>query len=83
MAYSSNHSYSGGKDWEDHGLRPAKAKSYGDPPLNNQGVVYDPVIPAIWEAIKVARCWLWGHPWTKTWGPIHKSNKVLEVWLKW
>jgi hypothetical protein len=35
VAQARNHSYSGGRDWENHGLRPAWTKSSLDPVTTN------------------------------------------------
>jgi hypothetical protein len=35
MAYTYNPSYSGGKDWEDHSSKPARAKKLGNPISKN------------------------------------------------
>jgi hypothetical protein len=52
VAQTCNSSYSGGRDWEYHGSRQAKAKIYEESISTNQSWAwwYVPVIPATWEA---------------------------------
>jgi hypothetical protein len=47
VAHACNSSYSGGRDWEDGGSRPAWAKSSRDPiSINNLGVVVNTCHPS-------------------------------------
>jgi hypothetical protein len=56
VAQACNFSYSGGGDWEDHGLRPAQTKSYGETAFQQSNVVSFAVVPvfgwlATWQAV--------------------------------
>jgi hypothetical protein len=81
VAPACNPSYSGGKDLEDGGLRPAQAKSSWDPISTNKS--WAPVISTAWRNIN-RRTEVQVNPGIKP-DPIWKITKAKRsgVWLKW
>jgi hypothetical protein len=75
-----NPSYLGGRDQEDHGLRPAWAKSSWERPHLNRAQWYMSVIPSTAGKSKIG-----GQTGQKVRPYLqnNQSKKGLEAWLKW